>query len=86
MALTAIRNRVFHEDDEVIVDGHDFIDCRFERSTFVYSGGEFQFTRSPVFEARVDLRDAAARSVTFFTFINLDLESLRTHILKKPVH
>lgn len=69
--MTEKRGLTFTERDSVATDGVTFIDCRFERATLVYSGGEHpRFERCAFSNASWTFAGGALRTVGLLQAIN----------------
>ena len=69
--MTEKRGLTFTERDTVATDGITFLDCRFERATLVYSGGEHpRFERCAFSRATWTFAGAALRTVGLLQAIN----------------
>lgn len=69
--METVRNKKF-KNVALEVDDHGFVDCEFVNCDFVYSGGEFQFTNSPLTgRFGLQLKGAASRTVDFLKLFRL---------------
>ena len=69
--MTERSGLTFTERDTVATDGITFLDCRFERATLVYSGGEHpRFDRCAFSNATWTFAGAALRTVGLLQAIN----------------
>jgi hypothetical protein len=65
------RGITFTDRDTVATDGVAFLDCRFERTTLVYSGGEHpRFERCAFSRSTWEFAGAALRTVGLLRAIN----------------
>jgi hypothetical protein len=70
--LSEQRGLTFTERDTIATDGVTFIDCRFERASLVYSGGEHpRFERCAFSNATWAFAGAALRTVGLLQAINV---------------
>ena len=69
--MSEIRGATYTERDTVATDGVTFLDCRFERATLIYSGGEHpRFERCAFSRATWTFAGAALRTVGLLQAIN----------------
>ncbi len=65
MSLIIVEQKIFR-DEEVHVDGQQFKNCRFERATLVYAGGDLpSFVNCHFVQVSLDFTDTAANTLSF---------------------
>ena len=72
--LITIENRIFGPGDEVVIDGHAFVNCFFGACKIIYSGGDFGMSNTGTDGTfGFELRGPAARTGTFFQWLRIDI-------------
>jgi hypothetical protein len=55
----------------VVIDGKHFNNCRFERCTVIYGGGDFAWSNTQFINCQLSFEAAAARTLQYLKYFNM---------------